>query len=323
MNLLNYVSSHRAAYSSMLLVMAGLLLRLGFPQQAWLSDSPLYLLLLCLSLSLLYHWRRFISQPLMLVFHLGLLFTLGAMLIAPNFRATGYFELAEGQTLHDHLIFFEGGHFADSPPTDWSLTQETIHVEYQYGNIGKAIHTQLFDQQQGQTVAIGFMQAATIHGYRIEPTGNMGYAAVFTFTDLQGKQTRGVVNFPGYPTQKLQTNPFKTPNGKWTNATLEMEQWPYQDHTAWTLAIPASARIKLKAEQNRFVLKPGEIHKLPSGQLKLDKISRWLGYKLSRDPLAPMIFFSSLLSCLSLALYYLRTQKIEIVKWYRVFSTAA
>ena len=311
------------AYISMLLTVAGLLLRLAFPHQAWLSDGPLYLLLACLSLSLLYHRRRFMTRPLMLVFHLALLCTLGAILIAPQFRATGYFELAEGQTLHDHLIFFESGRFAGSAPADWSLTQDTIHAEYQYGSIGKTIQTRLLDQQHGQVVPIGFMQAANIEGYRIEPTGNMGYAAVFTFIDPRGRQTRGVVNFPGYPTQTLQTNPFKTPAGKWAKATLEMDHWPYRDNTAWILDIPASVRIKLNTEQRRLVLHPGEFHQLPSGQLRLDKVNRWLGYKLSCDPLAPMIFFSSLLSCLSLALYCLRAHKIETVKWRRVFSTAA
>lgn len=167
------------------------------------------------------------------------------------------------------------------------------------------------------------MQAAHIDGYRIEPTGNMGYAAVFTYTDRQGKQTRGVVNFPGYPTQKIQSNPFKSPAGKWTNASLEMDHWPYRERQAWTLDIPDSVRIKLKTEQTRFTLKPGEIQKLPSGQFKLEKVSRWLGYKLSRDPLAPVIFISSLVSCISLILYWLQAQQIEIVKWRKVFYTSA
>lgn len=319
--LVNFLSSHRMAYVSMLLVVAGLLLRLGFPQQAWLSDSPFYLLLACLILSLVYHRRRFMNRPLMWVFHVGLLGTLGSMLLAPQFRATGYFELAEGQTLHDQLIFFDGGRFAAPPPADWSLTQGAIHAEYDYGSIGKTIHTRLLDHKQHRAVPIGFMQAATLDGYRIEPTGNMGYAAVFTFTDRQGRQTHGVVNFPGYPTQKIQTNPFKSPAGKWTNATLEMDHWPYRDNIPWTLDIPASVRLKLKTEQTRFVLRPGELQDLPSGKLKLDKVSRWLGYKLSRDPLAPIIFISSLLCCLSLVLYGLQAQNIETVKWRRVFYT--
>jgi hypothetical protein len=318
----DYLSSHRMAFATMLLGMLGLLLRLLFPQQIWLSDSPLYLLVSCLILSLLYHWRRFVTRPLMLLFHLSLMITLTVMLLSPHFRASGYFELAEGQTLHDKLIFFEGGRFASQPPADWALTQEAIHAEYRYGSVGKTINTRLIDHKQKQPVPVGFMQAAYINGYRIEPTGNMGYAAVFSYTDQHGKQTRGVVNFPGYPTRSTQTNPFKSPAGKWTNATLEMDSWPYREKQPWTLDIPASVRIKLKTEQTMFILKPGEVQTLPSGKLKLEKVTRWLGYKLSRDPLAPFIFISSLLGCLSLILSWLQSRKIEIVKWNKVFSTS-
>lgn len=318
--IVDFLSSHRMAFATMLLAILGLLLRLIFPQQDWLSDSPFYLLVACLALSILYHWRQFLARPLMLLFHLSLMCTLAAMLLSPHFRASGYFELAEGQTLNDKLILFEGGRYANAPPADWSLTQAAIHAEYRYGSIGKTIHTQLVDRKQKQAVPIGFMQAAHIDGYRIEPTGNMGYAAVFTYIDQHGKQSRGVVNFPGYPTQTIQTNPFRSPAGNWTNATLEMDSWPYREQQAWSLDIPTSVRIKLKTEQIRFVLKPGEVQTLPSGQLKLEKVTRWLGYKLSRDPLAPLVFISSLLACLSLILSWSQAHKIESVKWNRIFS---
>jgi len=320
--ILGYLSSHRMAFLSILLAILGLLFRLFFEKLTWLSDSPLYLLVVCLMLSLFYHWQRFIVRPLMLLFHLSLVVTLMALLLSPHFRASGYFELAEGQTLHDRLILFEGGRFASPAPTDWALTQKIIHADYRFADIGKSINTQLIDHHQKQAVRIGFMQAADIKGYRIEPTGNMGYAAVFTYTTRQGKQTRGVVNFPGYPTQTIQSNPFKGPAGKWVNATLLMDNWPYREKQAWVLTIPASARIKLKTEQTGFILRPGETQILPSGQLKLEKVSRWLGYKLSRDPLAPLIFISSLLCCITLILYWLQSHKFESVKWNRVFSIA-
>lgn len=318
-----YPGSHRMAFISLLLAVSGLLLRLVFPQQGWLSDGPFYFLAACLALSMLYHWQRFIARPMVLLFHLGLLGTLGALLMSPLFRASGYFELAEGQTTRNQFIVYEQGRFAQNAPTDWQLTQHSIHADYRYGSIGNTIHSELFDAKNRQTVTIGFMQAAHIDGYRIEPTGNMGYAAVLTYIDTNGKQHRGVVNFPGYPTQKIQSNPFRGPNGQWINIGLEMGDWPYRDKQAWALDIPDSVRIKLKTEQTSFVLKPGEEQILPSGKLKLEKVSRWLGYRITRDPFAPFILVSSLLCCLSLTLHRLQSRKIGLSKWHSLFSTSA
>lgn len=318
--LLRYLASHQMAWLTILLLMAGLILRLFLPRLHWLTDGPLFLFVCCLGLSLRYHWQYFLARSLMLLFHFCLFITAAALLLSPHFRASGYFELAEGQTLTNRFIMYEQGHFAKIAPDNWRLRQQNIHAEYKHADIGKTIHSQLMDDRNANAIDIGFMQAAHIDGYRIEPTGNMGYAAVLSHIDKHGKQTRGVVNFPGYPTQKIQSNPFRAPTGKWININLEMEHWPYQENHAWQLDIPASASIRLKTEQTRFTLKSGESQQLPSGKLKLESIRRWLGYKISHDPLAPWIFISSLLACISLSLYWLQMYKPVIRVWNRCFS---
>jgi hypothetical protein len=140
------------------------------------------------------------------------------------------------------------------------------------------------------------MQPLRFDGYRIEPTGNMGYAAVLAYRGYDGRESRGLVNFPGYPLARGdQVNRFISPDGRAIEVRLELDEAAYREREPWSLDLGAY-RIVAGSAPLRLTLAPGEEGRLfTGGNLRAERLVRWLGYSVTRDPLAPVLFAAALL----------------------------
>lgn len=303
------VTSHRAAAFLMLFVAAALGARLFFPVLAWLTGLALGLLAASMAFAALWRRRRFAAARGMWLFHAALPLLIAAVLAAPLFRAKGYFELAEGQQFAGDFIMFEAGPLA-APPRDWHLTQQPLTAYYRRGELGELIDSALLDGRADRTLPVRFLELTELDGYRLTPTGNMGYAAVLSFRGA-GAPQRGVVNFPGYPKLRAhQVNRFYLPGGRAMEVSLVSGDTPYRRDEPWALRLPQDAELRFQSPGwLPFTLRAGGEHALDGGALRVEAVRRWLGYSVSRDPLAPLVFVAGVLCVLGVVWHMLSRRR--------------
>ena len=304
--------SHRAALVLLVICIISLIIQLVWPSARALSAISLILVAADMLLASILHWRRFRQRPGMWLFHIALAVLIIGFVMAPLLQAKGYFELAEGQTFKGGFIFFHTGAFGPGSPPRWQLLQGPITAHYTRATIGHRIESSLTDQRQQQQLPIRFLEAVMLNGYRIEPTGNMGYAAVLSYRAPDGTVQRGVVNFPAYPNlRNKQKNQFYQPADRWIAAELVMPNPPYRQNRPWSLELPSVYHLKLRYNKQTFKLRPGKEIKLGKGRLRLDGLVRWLGYVVNRDPTAPLMFVAGLVCLLGLGCHWLAVRKPE------------
>lgn len=306
---LDAVTSHRAAAFLILFAAAALGARLFFPALAWLSGLALALLAACTALAAVWRRRRLAASPGMWLFHAALPLLIAAVLAAPLFRAKGYFELAEGQQFAGDFIMFEAGPLA-TPPRDWHLTQQPLAARYRRGELGGDIDTALFDERANRMLPVRFLDLTELDGYRLTPTGNMGYAAVLSLRGA-GAPQRGVVIFPGYPNMRAhQVNRFYLPGGRAMEVSLVSGDAPYRRDEPWELRLPQDAELRFQSTGwLPFTLRVGGEHALDGGALRVEAVRRWLGYSVSRDPLAPLVFVAGALCVLGVVWHMLSRRR--------------
>jgi hypothetical protein len=307
--LLDAFTSRRAATLLIVIGMLALGARLVYPPGAVATDVALGLMAASLGLAVAWRWRALARAPGLLVFHAALALLLAALLFAPLLRGKGYFELAEGQVFRGQFIDYQRGALAAAGPSHWQLVQGPIAASYRHAEVGKAIDSTLTSDATGEEWPVRFMRALAIDGYRIEPTGNMGYAVVLAYRGHDGRETRGLVNFPGYPLARNdQINRFMSPDGQAIEVRLELIGAPYREREPWSLDLPITYRLVVGAPPLRLTLAPGEERQLfVGGTLRVEGLVRWLGYSVTRDPLAPVLAVAGILALLGLLWHGLST----------------
>jgi len=304
--LLDLSSSHQAAIALLALTLIALVLRLLVPQTVIVTGVALGLVAASLALSVTWRWQAMLKRPGMMLFHASLSVLLFTLLISPHLRVDAYFELAEGQTFTGDFIFFNAGRLHGAGKPRWQLIQESIYADYTHDTHGRSIKSYIKDESHGIRLPIRFLQPVSVDGFRLSPTGNMGYAAVLTYIAKDGRTQRGVVNFPGYPNARSkQENRYLGPEVQETVVALSMDNPPYRKVKPWVLTLPDKYNITVKHDWRRFSLTPGQEYPLQKGRLRFDGLVRWLGYSAIRDPLAPLVFMSALLIVLGIAWHML------------------
>lgn len=300
--MLDAFTSHRAATALTVIGMLALGARLVYPPGAIVTDVALGLMASSLGLAVVWRWRLLARVPGLLVFHAALALLLAALLFAPLLRGKGYFELAEGQVFRGQFIDYRRGALAAAGPSHWQLVQGPIAASYRHAEVGKAIDSTLTHDATGEELPVQFMRALAIEDYRVEPTGNMGYAVVLAYRGHDGRETRGLVNFPGYPLARNdQINRFMSPDGQKIEVRLDLIGAPYREREPWSLDLPIAYRLGVGSPPLRLTLAPGEERQLfAGGTLRVDGLVRWLGYSVTRDPLAPALGIAGMLAMFGL-----------------------
>lgn len=306
--LLDAFTSHRTATALIVASMLALGLRLIYPPAASATSVALGLSAASLGLAVVWRWRQLARTPGMLLFHGALALAIASLLLAPLFRAKGYFELAEGQVFQGRFIDYEGGALAAASPRHWRFLQTPIAANYRHGSVGASIDSALFNDDTGEELPVRFMRPIRLDGYRIEPTGNMGYAALLAYRERDGRESRGIVNFPGYPLSRNdQVNRFMSPEGQAIEVRLELIGAPYREREPWSLDLPVTYRIVVDSQPLRLTLAPGEERQLfIAGSLRIESMVRWLGYSVTRDPLAPALGIAGMLAMFGLLWHILQ-----------------
>ncbi|MBF0295651.1 MAG: hypothetical protein HQL96_10730 [Magnetococcales bacterium] len=254
----------------------------------------------------------FRAQPALLVFHVALL--MAALLLGLG-RLTyqqGWVELPIGEAFAGELSGIEQGWL------HWGDLQRLVFVNEgfarEYGpdwRVKKKRTTLRWRDEEGvwRRSELGAGESLLLHGYRIDPTSNHGFAPVFEWSaDPQATPIRGAVHFPSYPLYREQSHSWTIPGTDTAVlAMLLLEEAVI--HPALGGVFPALPRHRLRvtAQGETRDLVPGDRFPFPGGgELRYVAMSFWMGYRVAYDWARYWLLAAFLVASGSLAWHYWR-----------------
>ncbi len=254
--------------------------------------------------------RAFRRRPGLLLFHccllgVALLGALGQLL-----RFEGRIELTVGQPLQaDAVAVVDAGVLAagvDQLPT---IVQGHFHVDYRPGLVRGETHTSAAPPG-GEALAFGDGRPLTLRGYQFYSTPNKGYAAVVQWRGRDSVAGRGTLHFPSFPAREWQQRlDWTTPGGDALRIELLLPE-RVDAAVAWRLDSRVTAgELRISDQRGRVhSLAAGEWLALPGGALRFERLSMWMGYRISREPQQPWLLLLCALGALALGQDLLRGQ---------------
>jgi cytochrome c biogenesis protein len=314
------LASLKITLVGMVLLISGSMLMYGNPADVpvWVVVIPLAFMAVNLTAAIISN-KRINHQPGLLVFHVCLL---GLVILAGIGRLThldAHTEIPIGTAFGaDRLLEVRTGVWHSGNLDQVTFVQGPYTVQYAPGLRRGLTHSHvLLKDAQGQWIekVIGDDRVLVIEGYRFYTTHNKGFTTLLTWTPDGGQPITGVVNMPSYPLFDYKQDNEWTPPGTqqvikfWLqiDAGLTLEK-------AWTLdARNSSAVLVVTNNDIRQELHEGETVKLPGGELKFDKLTMWMGYRIFYDPTIQWMFFIAVAGVLGLGFYFWR--KINLQPW--------
>ena len=271
---------------------------------AWAITPPLVLLAVNLGVAMLVD-PRFRRKPALFAFHLCLLLLALLAGYGQLARLDARLPLVEGQEYDAALLTpVRSGPLAPQPLLNGVLRQGAVAVDYTPGLRRGATRNQIWVENRGW-LEVGDDVPVLIDGYRLYTTSNKGYATLLTWLPEQGMAQLGAVQFPSYPATELgQVSRWRTPAGEEIEMALALSPSPYNE--TWTLskALAADARVEVKAAGQRTGLRPGEAMSLNGGRLRFERVSMWMGYRVTYDPTLPWLFSLAVLAVVFMAAHF-------------------
>ena len=85
---------------------------------------------------------------------------------------------------------------------------------------------------------------------------------------------------------------------------LAVSPSPYSE--AWTLsaAMASDATLEVKSAGQRKRLQPGESMSFSGGTLRFERVSMWMGYRVSFDPTLPWLFSLAVLAVVFMSAHF-------------------
>ena len=298
--------------ASLRLTLVGLLLLavgLVVDQNHWLSGAwaitpPLALLAANLAAAMLVD-KRFRRKPALFGFHLCLLLLAALAGYGQLARFDARLFLVEEQEYDAALLTpVRSGPLAPEPLVDGVLRQGAIAVDYTPGLRRGATRSQVWVAEHGW-LEVGDDIPVLIGGYRLYTTSNKGYAALLTWLPERGNPQLGAVQFPSYPATELgQISSWRSPGGEEIQMALAVSPSPYSE--AWTLsaAMASDATLEVKSAGQRKRLQPGESMSFSGGTLRFERVSMWMGYRVSFDPTLPWLFSLAVLAVVFMSAHF-------------------
>jgi cytochrome c biogenesis protein len=287
----------------------------------WVVVIPLGVLAVNLSAAIITN-KRINQQPGLLVFHVSLL---GLVILAGVGRLThldAHLELPLGQEFTpDTLIESRAGVFHSGDLDLVSFVQGPFTVQYAAGLKRGLTHSHIkvrnpFRDPNGkwEERVIGDDRPLVMEGYRFYTTHNKGFAPVLTWIPDHGEPVTGTINMPSYPLfDYKQDNRWQPPGGEEIKFWLRLDTGMTQD-ASWTLDLRNSAAtLVVTSNDERREIVPGESVRLPDGELRFDKLTMWMGYRVFYDPTIQWMFFVSIAGVLGLGHYFWR--KLNLQPW--------
>jgi len=311
--MLKWLASTRLTLVGMLCLAVGAGLSYDNPAttSAWVLITPLGLLAINLFAAILSQ-PGINRRPGLLFFHIGLLGICVLSAIGQLSTLEGHVELSLGSAFHPSEIndvkqgpwhrgniskvqFVQGEFTVDySPRLMRGPTRSYVQVSDAHGNWSEKV--------------VGDDTPLIIDGYRFYTTFNKGFAAVLTWTPVNGSPVTGAVHMPSYPLFEHKQDNRWTPPGE----SQELKLWlrlntAYDPENAWVLDLDSATGVLVVNDlDDRVELSPGESVILSGGELRFDQITSWMGYKVFYDPTLKALFFSAILAVFGLFFHYWR-----------------
>ena len=253
--------------------------------------------------------QRINRQPGLLVFHIGLLSIIVLAAIGRLSYIDAHMEIAEGQGFTPGLLLeTKQGPLHAGRLDKVRFVQGYYTVDYAEGMHRGLTNSQvLIPDERGQFTSkiVGDDRVLVLEGYRFYTTFNKGFTVVLTWLPEQGLPVTGRINLPSYPLYEYKQDNSWTPPGAspvkfWLQLTTGM-----REDAAWVLDARNSRGVLVVSHgEQRVELQVGESTRLEGGQLRYDRLSAWMGYKVYYDPTLRWLFFVSIIAVIGMGWHY-------------------
>lgn len=310
MTFLRYLASLKLTLVGMILlgIGAGLTYDNLLDVTVWVLVVPLALLALNLTAAIFTN-QRINRQPGLLLFHVGLLGVIVLAAIGRLSYVDAHVELAEGQAFTpDAVLELKQGPWHVGRMDKVHFIQGGYRVEYAPGMQRGLTFSQVLVSGEHNAMVekvVGDDRPLVLEGYRFYTTFNKGFTVLLTWIPDQGQAVTGRVNLPSYPLYDYKQDNSWTPPGAqeikfWLQLTTGL-----REDAAWVLdARNSQGVLVVTSNGQRVELAPGQSARLNAGQLRYEKLSAWMGYKIFYDPTLKWLFFVSVIAVLGMAWHY-------------------
>lgn len=270
--------------------------------------TALGLLALNLVAALVLH-PAFRRQLPLLVAHLALLALVLLVGVGRLTALDGRFELTQGLPF-DGLIEAQAGPWHRDRLARLDFRHEGFEIQYAAGRKrGATRNPVVWTDADGQLrrAVIGDHRPLVVDGYRIYTSPNKGFAPLLTWIPKVGEPVSGAVHLPSFPIHELrQSREWTLPGGPTAWVMLQFDETLIDPNGPAHFRLPDSHRLVLRVGEQRAELAPGGRVALPGGTLVYERLSSWMGYRVSYDATLPWLLASALLATFALAWHYTR-----------------
>ena len=287
----------------------------GDADPLWALALPLGLFAVNLGTAVVLH-PAFRRQPPLLLFHLALIALVLLLAVGRLTYLKGHLELTEGEAFSGELAGWQAG-----PWHPWRLDRvkfinEGFRIDYAPG-VKRGPTSNVIAWQDADGIwrrgVIGDDQPLLLGGYRFYTSFNKGFAPTFAWRRIgrMGDPVIGSVHLPSYPMHEYsQARAWRLPEGGpalWTQ--LKFGEVILDPDHASTFRLPekhsVSIRVGEGASEILREMRPGEVLRLPEGELSYLGLRAWMGYTVFHDPTLPWMLAAVLfaVACLAWHLY--------------------
>lgn len=319
LKVLSRFASLKITLLGMVLLIAGSILIYGNPVDipTWVVVAPLALLAVNLTAAILTN-NRINHQPDLLVFHVSLL---GLVVLAGVGRLTHLDAHTEvpiaSEFTSEHLMEVRAGIWHSGNIDNLSFIQGPFTVQYAPGVRRGLTHSHVMvkdNKGRWEEQVVGDDRPLLLEGYRFYTTHNKGFTTILTWTPEHGEPISGTLNMPSYPLFVYkQDNRWVPPGSEEIKFWLQIKAG-LDENKDWVLdARNSSAVLVVTIQDKRQELHQGDSVKLPGGELKFEKLTMWMGYRIFYDPTIHWMFYVSIAGIVGLGFYFWR--KINLQPW--------
>ena len=249
----------------------------------------------------------FRRQLPLLVAHLALLALVVLVALGRLTALDGRFELTQGLAF-DGLIEAKAGPLHRDRLSRLDFRHEGFQIDYAPGRKRGATRNPVtWTDADGrvQRAVIGDHRPLVLEGYRIYTSSNKGFAPLLTWIPNNGEAVSGAVHLPSFPVHELQqSREWTLPGGQVAWVMLQFDGKLIDPTGPASFRLPGSHRLVLRVGEQRAELAPGERVDIPGGTLVYERLSSWMGYRVSYDATLPWLLASALLASFALAWHY-------------------
>lgn len=322
------VGSIRLALVGMLLLAIGAALSYDNPVATpiWVLVVPLAFLAVNLLAAIVTN-PRINRRGGLLVFHLGLLAIIVLAGIGRLTHLDAQLEITEGAAFSpSDLTKLQQGPWHSGALDRLTFVQGSFTVDYSPGMVRGLTHSQVLvpddqtavpgDPRGWQTKVVGDDRPLILEGYRFYTTFNKGFAPVLTWTpDGGGAALSGTIHMPPYPLFEYKQDSSWTPpneKGRVDSNSKEIKFWlrlktNLREDAAWVLdGKTATGVLVVNVDNQRVELEPGQSVRVPGGDLRYERLTTWMGYKVFYDPTLHWLFGAAIMAVLGLGTHFWR-----------------